>query len=69
MPGVLRVLTYKDVPGTNRINGLAFPTNKGDGLERPILNDKKVFQFGDANSYGTCRYTMSSRSGSSKSKS
>lgn len=46
-PGVFKVLTYKDVKGTNRINGLAFPTNKGDGLERPILNDKKVFQFGD----------------------
>ncbi len=48
MTGVFRVLTYKDVPGTNRINGLAFPQNKGDGKERPILNDKKVFQFGDA---------------------
>lgn len=48
MPGVFKVITYKDVPGTNRINGLAFPQNKGDGLERPILNDKKVFQFGDA---------------------
>jgi len=48
MPGVARVLTYKDVKGTNRINGLAFPSNKGDGLERPILNDKKIFQFGDA---------------------
>ena len=47
MPGVHSVLTYKDVPGTNRINGLAFPQNKGDGKERPILNDKKVFQFGD----------------------
>ncbi|MDP4178529.1 MAG: molybdopterin-dependent oxidoreductase [Bacillota bacterium] len=48
MPGVVKVITYKDVPGTNRINGLAFPDNKGDGLERPILNDKKIFQFGDA---------------------
>ncbi|WP_115028110.1 molybdopterin-dependent aldehyde oxidoreductase [Acetobacterium bakii] len=48
MPGVFKVITWKDVPGTNRINGLAFPTNKGNGLERPILNDKKVFQFGDA---------------------
>jgi len=47
MPGVYRVLTYKDVPGTNRINGLAFPQNKGDGKERPILCDKKVFQYGD----------------------
>ena len=25
-----------------------FPQNKGDGKERPILCDKKVFQFGDA---------------------
>ncbi|SMP51871.1 molybdopterin-dependent aldehyde oxidoreductase [Anoxynatronum buryatiense] len=48
MPGVFKVITWKDVPGTNRINGLAFPQNKGDGKERPILNDKKVFQFGDA---------------------
>jgi len=48
MEGVFKVITAKDVPGTNRINGLAFPTNLGDGLERPILNDKKIFQFGDA---------------------
>jgi len=48
VPGVYRVLTWKDVPGTNRINGLAFPANKGSGKERPILCDKKVFQFGDA---------------------
>lgn len=48
MSGVFKVITYKDVPGTNRINGLAFPQNKGDGKERPILCDKKVFQFGDA---------------------
>ncbi len=48
VPGVYAVLTYKDVKGSNRINGLAFPSNKGDGLDRPILNDKKVFQYGDA---------------------
>jgi Aerobic-type carbon monoxide dehydrogenase, large subunit CoxL/CutL homologs len=48
MPGVYKVITYKDVPGTNRINGLAFPSNKGNGKERPILNDKKIFQYGDA---------------------
>lgn len=48
MEGVYKVITYKDVPGTNRINGLAFPSNKGNGKERPILNDKKIFQFGDA---------------------
>ena len=48
VPGVYKIITYKDVPGTNRINGLAFPQNKGNGKERPILNDKKIFQFGDA---------------------
>ncbi|MCT4507582.1 MAG: molybdopterin-dependent oxidoreductase [Tepidibacter sp.] len=48
MPGVYKVITYKDVKGNNRINGLAFPSNLGDGLDRPILCDEKVFQFGDA---------------------
>ncbi len=50
MPGVYKVVTYKDVKGKNRINGLVtFPTNnKGDGWDRPILCDTKVFQFGDA---------------------
>jgi len=49
MPGVHKVVTYKDVKGKNRITGLiTFPTNKGDGWDRPILCDKKVFQYGDA---------------------
>ena len=49
MPGVERVITYKDVKGKNRITGLiTFPTNKGDGWDRPILCDEKIFQFGDA---------------------
>ncbi|MDR1777278.1 MAG: molybdopterin-dependent oxidoreductase [Desulfovibrio sp.] len=49
MPGVHKVLTHKDVKGKNRITGLiTFPTNKGDGWDRPILNDSKVFQYGDA---------------------
>ncbi|MBQ7586364.1 MAG: molybdopterin-dependent oxidoreductase [Desulfovibrionaceae bacterium] len=49
MPGVYRVLTHKDVKGKNRITGLiTFASNKGDGWERPILNDTKVFQYGDA---------------------
>lgn len=49
MPGVYKVITAKDVPGKNRITGLiTFPTNKGDGWDRPILCDEKVFQFGDA---------------------
>jgi len=49
MPGVTKVVTYKDIKGKNRINGLVtFPTNKCDGWDRPILCDKKVFQYGDA---------------------
>lgn len=49
MPGVYKVITYKDVVGKNLITGLiTFPTNKGDGWDRPILCEKKVFQFGDA---------------------
>jgi aldehyde oxidoreductase len=49
MPGVFKVVTHKDVKGKNRITGLiTFATNRGDGWDRPILNDKKVFQYGDA---------------------
>ncbi|MDR1110561.1 MAG: molybdopterin-dependent oxidoreductase [Deltaproteobacteria bacterium] len=48
MPGVFKVVTHRDIKGTNRINGLAFPSNKGDGKERPILCDEKIFQYGDA---------------------
>jgi aldehyde oxidoreductase len=49
MPGVVKVITSKDVKGKNRITGLiTFPTNRGDGWDRPILCDKKVFQYGDA---------------------
>lgn len=49
MPGVVKVVTWKDVKGKNAITGLiTFPTNKGDGWDRPILCKDKVFQFGDA---------------------
>ena len=49
MPGVYKVVTAKDIKGKNRITGLiTFPTNKGDGWDRPILCDTKVHQFGDA---------------------
>ncbi|HET6413084.1 MAG TPA: molybdopterin cofactor-binding domain-containing protein [Anaeromyxobacter sp.] len=49
MPGVVKVVTHKDVKGKNAITGLiTFPTNKGDGWDRPILCKEKVFQFGDA---------------------
>lgn len=49
MPGVFKVVTHKDVKGKNRITGLiTFPSNLGDGWDRPILCDEKIFQYGDA---------------------
>jgi aldehyde oxidoreductase len=50
MPGVYKIITAKDVPGKNRINGLVMLplNNKCDGWDRPILCDEKVFQYGDA---------------------
>ena len=49
MPGVYKVITHKDVKGKNRISGLiTFANNKGDGWDRPILCDEKIFQIGDA---------------------
>ncbi|MEI7527196.1 MAG: 2Fe-2S iron-sulfur cluster-binding protein [Mariniphaga sp.] len=48
MPGVQMVITSKDIKGTNHMNGLCFmPNNKSDGFDRCIINDKKVFQYGD----------------------
>lgn len=49
MPGVFKVVTHRDIKGKNRITGLiTFPSNRGDGWDRPILCDTKVFQYGDA---------------------
>ncbi len=48
MPGVVRILTAKDVKGNNRIFSLSgHPNRLGDGWEKPILCDKKIFQYGD----------------------
>ncbi len=58
MPGVVKVVTHKDVKGKNRITGLiTFPTNLGDGWDRPILCDEKVFQYGDAIAI-VCAHTL-----------
>jgi aldehyde oxidoreductase len=48
MPGVVKVVTAKDIKGTNAIGGLNAPDNIGDTWDRPILCDTKVFQYGDA---------------------
>lgn len=48
MPGVVRVVTAKDVKGTNRMNTpIAHPRSKATGLERPIFADEKIFRYGD----------------------
>jgi aldehyde oxidoreductase len=49
MPRVTKVVTWNDVKGKNAITGLiTFPTNKGDGWDRPSLCKEKVFHFGNA---------------------
>jgi aldehyde oxidoreductase len=48
MPGVVKVVTAKDIKGSNAIGGLNDPNNLGSTWDRPILCDSKVFQFGDA---------------------
>jgi aldehyde oxidoreductase len=46
--GVFQVITSKDVKGTNRIaTPIGSAWAKGDGSERPILCDEKVFRLGD----------------------
>ncbi|SDU46860.1 molybdopterin-dependent aldehyde oxidoreductase [Desulfobacula phenolica] len=45
MPGVYKVVTAKDVKGTNRITGQ--PTFCQDGFDRPIFCDEKIFMYGD----------------------
>jgi len=48
MPGVVKVVTAKDIKGTNRIMlPLTHPRSKADGFERPIIADEKVFRYGD----------------------
>lgn len=48
MAGVVAVLTAKDIQGNNSILGLAMhPNHLGHALERPILCDKKIYQYGD----------------------
>lgn len=42
MEGVYRVITAKDIKGSNRL------TAQMDGCDRPILCDHKIYQYGDA---------------------
>ena len=67
VPGVHKVVTHKDVKGKNRITGLiTFPTNKGDGWDRPILCDEKIFQFGDAIAIVCAESPAAAREGAKK---
>jgi aldehyde oxidoreductase len=48
MPGVVKVITAKDISGTNRINAsMLHPRRKVFDPIRPILNDRKIFRYGD----------------------
>ena len=48
MPGVVKVVTCKDVKGSNRIYSLnSGPRFTGDPNDRPILVEDRVYQYGD----------------------
>jgi aldehyde oxidoreductase len=49
MPGVVKVITAKDIKGTNLIeNTLLHKRSRGRrGPNRPIIADKKIFRYGD----------------------
>lgn len=48
MPGVVKVITAKDIPGGNRIKqGFTHARSKVDRFIRPILADEKIFRYGD----------------------
>ncbi len=47
-PGVVKVVTAKDVKGTNRLAmPLGNPWANGDGADKPVLCEDKVFRIGD----------------------
>ncbi len=47
-PGVVKVVTSKDIKGINRITfPMSSPRARNIGFERPIFNDKKIFRWGD----------------------
>ena len=48
MEGVVKVLTAKDVKGSNILMlGLGHPKAKGNGIDREVLNSEKVYRYGD----------------------
>lgn len=48
MPGVVRVITARDIKGTNRIVvPVVHPRSTEPGTERPILADEKIYRYGD----------------------
>jgi len=48
MPGVVKVVTRKDIKGTNRLfSAQMAPRSTCDGMERRLLVEDKVYQYGD----------------------
>lgn len=49
MPGVVKVVTAKDIKGTNRVQEpLPHPSSTQAGNESPIICDEKIYRYGDA---------------------
>ncbi|WP_435550446.1 molybdopterin-dependent aldehyde oxidoreductase [Desulfobacterium sp. N47] len=48
MPGVFKIVTHKDVRGSNSVPALInMPSNKANAQDRPILCDRKIFHYDD----------------------
>ncbi len=48
MDGVVKIVTAKDIKGTNRIVvPVVHPRSTEPGTERPIIADEKIFRYGD----------------------
>ena len=48
MPGVVKVITAKDIKGTNNIGApIRHPYTLTDGIDMPILNYDKIYNYGD----------------------
>lgn len=68
MPGVVKVITAKDVPGSNRLFAAqgSVRTYNPEGLERPIISDTTVFRHGDVVAVVAARSRQEARAAAAK---
>ncbi|MDL2271567.1 molybdopterin-dependent oxidoreductase, partial [Desulfovibrio sp. OttesenSCG-928-I05] len=68
MPGVVSVITARDIPGTNRLLAVqgGVRSYNPEGLERPIICEDKVFRYGDVVAVVAARSREEARSAAAK---